>query len=385
MLEKTDLIKVTGFEPLYRYIAPSPIGQPRVRRAGNCVDSLKSQKNREVFMNWKMTRRTTMGSFFCGILISGLAVASVNADSHQSPEPLGIAMENYDYPHPVDFLDLKIQGKRARMAYMDVRPSEESNDQAVMLMHGKNFFGAYWKKTIAHLADQGYRVVVPDQIGFGKSSKPNIHYSFQLLAQNSKQLLEKLEVDEVAVVGHSMGGMLATRFALMYPERTSHLILENPIGLEDYRRKVDFQSIEETYKKILNYTKEGLIEYHKSYYAEWKEAYRRFPMIHYRWTLSGEYPRLAWASALTYEMIYTQPVVHQLPDVKVPTLLVIGQEDRTSLGSGPNLGQYPELGKKAAEAIPDATLVELDGIGHLPHLEATDHFHQALTAFIQPD
>lgn len=305
-------------------------------------------------------------------------------------EPLGIAMENYPYPYPVQYFDFEIEEIDVRMAYMDVKPSGTPNGETVVLFHGKNFFGAYWEDTINFLRENGYRVVVPDQIGFGKSSKPDIHYSFHLLAQNTKRLLNQLGVQNATIVGHSMGGMLATRFALMYPVTTTHLVLENPIGLEDYRLKVPFKTIEAAYEGLLKRSEDGIRNYFKTYFVEWDESYERFVQVHYRWTLSGEYPRMAWSMAATYEMVYTQPVVHEFPYVKVPTLLVIGQEDRTTLGRGDvdpevlqTLGQYPELGKKTADAIPNSKLVELDNVGHIPHLSAQDDFHQALLDYIE--
>lgn len=326
-------------------------------------------------------------SYLFSLLLILLFTGIVGAQS--APEPLGIAMENYVYPYPVQFKSLTIEGQPLRMAYMDVAPVGSANGRTVVLMHGKNFFGAYWKETIAFLAANGFRVVVPDQIGFGKSSKPDIHYSFHLLAKNTRELLDDLGIEQAAVVGHSMGGMLATRFALMYPEFTSALILENPIGLEDYRLKVPYTPLARAFKNILGYTESGLRSYHKTYYAEWREAYDEYVMVHYRWTLSGEYPRLAWASALTFEMVYTQPVVYEFPLVQVPTLLIIGQEDRTTLGRGQvsdevlaTLGQYPELGRKTAKAIPDATLIELEQVGHIPHFEVTERFHRELLTFL---
>lgn len=311
----------------------------------------------------------------------------------QSAEPLGIAMEGYKYPYPVSYLSLNIEGQDVRMAYMDVPPAtaapEKPNNQTVVLFHGKNFFGVYWQKTIQALSAAGYRVVVPDQIGFGKSSKPNIHYSFHLLSEHTKQLLDTLGVEQIHLVGHSMGGMLAVRFALMYPQTVTKLILENPIGLEDYRRKVPYRSVRDQYENILNYTLKSIRSYHETYYADWKPAYDEYVQVHYRWTLSGEYPRLAWASALTFEMIYTQPIVYELPQLTMPTLLVIGQEDRTTLGRGivseeilQTLGQYPELGEEADFTIPQSTLVELEGVGHIPHLEAANQFHATLINFL---
>src|ERR1044072_8731232 len=74
-------------------------------------------------------------------------------------EPLGIALENYPYPFPVQFLHFTVQGQDVSMAYMDIRPGAQSNGKTVLLLHGKNFFGAYWDKTIRYLASKGYRVV----------------------------------------------------------------------------------------------------------------------------------------------------------------------------------------------------------------------------------
>ena len=92
--------------------------------------------------------------------------------------PLGIAMEEFSYPHPVKYLPLEIEGEPVRMAYMDVQTiffdTWAPLDNVVVLLHGKNFYGSYWENTINALAAQGYRVIVPDQIGFGKSSKPDI-------------------------------------------------------------------------------------------------------------------------------------------------------------------------------------------------------------------
>jgi len=309
-------------------------------------------------------------------------------------EPLGLALEGYEYPHPVHYLDLEIQNQVLTMAYMDVKP-DDPNGRTVMLMHGKNFCGAYWGTTINALTEAGYRVVVPDQIGFGKSSKPDtLHYSFHLLASNTKKVLEHIGVDRTTVLGHSMGGMLATRFTLMYPETAEHLVLVNPIGLEDWKVKVPYQPVEWWYERELKKTLEGLKSYQREnyYHGTWKDSYEPWAELLYRWTLSPDFRRLAWNNALTYDMVFTQPVVYEFPNVQAPTLLIIGQLDRTALGKGlvskevaATMGRYPELGKATAEAIPDATLVELEGVGHAPHLEVFDRFRDELLDFLEDE
>jgi pimeloyl-ACP methyl ester carboxylesterase len=134
---------------------------------------------------------------------------------------LGICLEEYAYPHPIRFMPVQNDLQTLAMAYMDVPPQSEANGKTVVLMHGKAFGGYYFEHVIQALAAAGYRVVVPDQIGWGKSSKPDIHYSFHLLAANTAALLDHLGVEKVAVLGHSTGGMTATRFTLMDPDRVT--------------------------------------------------------------------------------------------------------------------------------------------------------------------
>lgn len=304
---------------------------------------------------------------------------------------MGIAMETWAYPYEVKYFSFEIEKEHVRMAYMDVAPASSANGKTVLLFHGKNFYASYWENTIKFLTGAGYRVIAADQIGFGKSSKPDIAYSFDLLAANTVQLLDSLSISKVAVIGHSMGGMLAVRFARSYPERTTHLILENPIGLEDYRFAIPPQTTSKLYEKELNQTDPAKIrEFLKKYFVEWKpEAYEKFVEVRTRITLGGEYPRWAKSSALTYQMIYQQPVRHEFALIKVSTLLVIGQADRTVVGGETvsesvraTLGQYPKLGKEAARDIAGSKLVEISNVGHIPHLEAAETFHKELLNFI---
>lgn len=275
------------------------------------------------------------------------------------------------------------------MAYMDVEPAK-SNGETVVLLHGKNFNGFYWKDVIAFLSDNGYRVVVPDQVGWGLSDKPDIHYSFHLLAHNTKRLLDSLGIKQAHVIGHSMGGMLATRFALMYPETVDKLIYENPIGLEDYKTFVPYRTVEEQYAGELKATYESLKNYQKSYYPQWKPEYEPYVAAQYEALRYPDFQQATWASALAYQMIYEQPVVYEFRRISQPTLIIMGQEDRTVVGK--NLlskeeaarhGQYPQLGKMLQQQIKGSRLVELKGIGHIPHIQALPQFRQALLAFLK--
>ncbi|TKC12963.1 alpha/beta hydrolase [Pedobacter polaris] len=304
----------------------------------------------------------------------------------QKQDTLSITLENVKYVYPVRFLNITDEGQDLRMAYMDVAPTAKNNGRSVMLFHGKNFGGYYWTNVIKALSAEGYRVIVPDQIGFGKSSKAFIHYSFHQLAAWNKQLLDSLGVQKASVLGHSMGGMLAVRFALLYPDRTEKLLLENPIGLEDYRKFVPYINTEQQYKTELKSTAESIKKYYQnSYFTAWKPEYDELVRIAAGVTFSADYPRWAKVAAMTFTMIYEQPVVHEFVNIKVPTVLFIGREDKTIVGKGllspseqAKHGQYKVLGKETAAKIPGAKLIEFENCGHIPHLEIPNEFLVAL-------
>lgn len=326
------------------------------------------------------------------LFMGSLLMASVAGAQAPSVKPLDIDLTDYQYPYPVQFITLTIQGETLKMAYMDVKPANP-NGHVIMLLHGKNFNGAYWGQTAGVLAENGYRVIIPDQVGFGKSSKPlHMQYSFQLLCQDTKAILDSLGIQKIYLLGHSMGGMVATRFALMYPETVEKFILENPIGLEDWKAKVPYQSIDVWYQSELkqNYNSFKQYEEESYYHGTWKPEYDKLLEPEVGWTLSKDYNRIAWNSALTYDMIFTQPVCYEFENIKAPTLLIIGQLDRTAMGKNlvsenvrKTLGNYPVLGKLTHEKIKGSKLVELNGLGHVPHIEAFDRFIQPLLEFLK--
>ena len=315
--------------------------------------------------------------------------ASQPAAPRKPMQPIGIGLEEIEYPYPVRFFDLTIEGQQLRMAYMDVPPSAAANGKTVVLLHGKSFSGNYWAHMIATLTAQGYRVIVPDQIGFGKSAKPDIRYNFDLLARNTKMLLDSLGVSRAAIVGHSFGGMLAVYFARDYPETTAVLALENPIGLEDYRSAIPPQPIEALVKTEMSQTPESYRAFMAAFFVGWPETAQQYVDIFSGVLLSAEYPRWARASALNYDMIFNEPIRHEYHLLKMPVLLTIGQNDRSvffrryaSPEAIKPLGNWPELGRQAAKDIPDAKLVEIDDAGHLPHIEQPEQTEAALTAFL---
>ncbi|WP_447555594.1 alpha/beta fold hydrolase [Vreelandella sp. EE22] len=337
-----------------------------------------------------MIRPLFTRTFLASAVGAALAIGTIGSATADDAPTFDGELSGFEYAYPVERFEFESQGQQMQMAYLDVQPEEGNvNGRTLVLMHGKNFCAGTWEATIEALVEEGYRVIAPDQIGFCKSTKP-LHYqfSFHQLAHNTQALLDELGVDEVTVMGHSMGGMLATRFALMYPEHTEQLVMVNPIGLEDWKALgVPYQSIDEGYESELETNAEGIRDYQQStYYVDtWEPEYDRWVEM-----LAGMYEGedgelVAWNQALTSDMVFTQPVVHEFGDLEVPTLLLIGEQDNTAIGKGrapedvqDTLGRYDELGERTRDAIPEATLVAFSDLGHSPQIQAPERFHEEL-------
>jgi pimeloyl-ACP methyl ester carboxylesterase len=304
----------------------------------------------------------------------------------------GPELQGFAYPAPVQRFTFTSQGDALQMAFMDVHPAHP-NGRTIVLLHGKNFCGATWEASMTALSQAGYRVVVPDQIGFCKSSKPaHYQFSFEQLAANTNALLHSIGVQHATIMGHSTGGMLAIRYALMFPGEVDQLVLVDPIGLEDWQAKgVPWVSIDRWYDNERKTTADSIRRYEQStYYAgRWRPQYQRWVDM-----LAGMYrgpggDAVAWDSALLYDMIIDQPVVYDLGRLKPPTLLIVGDKDTTAIGkqfASPQvqatIGHYPELAKAAARTIPHATLIEFPDFGHAPQIQDPDAFHKALLGWL---
>lgn len=312
-----------------------------------------------------------------------LGLSSTLGPAHADPN-----LADFSYPYEVKRFDFTSQQQPLSMAYMDIGP-QTPNGRTIVLLHGKNFCGATWEQAIKPLQQAGYRVIVPDQIGFCKSTKPQ-GYQFGLhqLAANTHALLASLMAEKPIILGHSMGGMLAMRYALMYPQDLSGLVLVNPIGLEDWKAEgVPAVTVDQLYQGELKTSADTIKRYQLTTYydGQWKPEYDRWVNM-----LAGMYQgegkeRVAWNQALTSDMVFMQPVIHEVQNIKVPTLLLIGERDTTAIGKdrapadvAQRLGRYGELGPRVRDRIPGARLVSFPDLGHSPQVQAPDIFNKAL-------
>jgi pimeloyl-ACP methyl ester carboxylesterase len=300
-------------------------------------------------------------------------------------KPGSITCEECPYPFPSSYLPLTLYGQDVRISFMDVAPTAAPNGHTVMIFHGNNFGGFYFGNIIEALRKEGFRVIVPDQIGYGRSSKPIIPYSFNDHARNSRAILQSLKIDKVMLVGHSMGGMLATRFTTQYPAVVERLLIYNPIGLSDGRYARPAGSIDDQYKNALGATfqsvRASLMRYVAHNPAAWTPEFESYARLRYSWTLGADWPRLAMVQTLTSNVISADPVVYDWPHIKVPTLAFGGAEDVLP-GSAK---VFQDRMKVLVDTIPNGNgkLHLIPGLGHVPHLEDAAKTLPPLVAFLK--
>lgn len=324
-----------------------------------------------------------MYKFLIATYLLFLSIASLHAqDASTTVLSFDKELTNYTYPYPVYEYTLRSQNQNLIMRYMDI--GDRQSEKVVVLLHGKNFSGYYWQQVAKDLAKLNYRVIIPDQIGFGKSSKPNHYqYSFTQLALNTQSLLQPLNINKYSVVGHSMGGMLAITMTYLYEAEIEKLVLINPIGLETYLDHVQYKDTDFFYKRELDKTIDKARNYQrKNYYdGKWSDEYEALLTPLKGWLNGPDWQQIAWNNALTYNPIFTEDTLSKLSKVTVPSYFIIGTRDKTGPGRGwkkegtkYQLGQYETLGKDAAKQAKNSTLLELKGLGHMPHIENYSKF-----------
>lgn len=291
-------------------------------------------------------------------------------------------LSGFEYPFNVKRFKFSSQKQSLQMSFGDL--GAKDSKKVAVLLHGKNFAGFYFDKIAKELVAKGYRVIIPDQIGFGKSSKPkNYQFSFQQLALNTRKLLAHLNIDQYTLVGHSMGGMLSVHLSVMSP-KVKKLILVNPIGLEDYLRFVEYQDPEFFYEKEVAKTVDMFRNYQKKNYydGKWSDSYEDLLEPFKGWRKGPDWELVAWNNALTYEPIFGDEIVSKIPLLKIKTHLILGTRDRTGPGRGwkkpgvdKKLGLYQNLGNEIKALNPkNIKLIELKGLGHMPQFEDYEAF-----------
>jgi pimeloyl-ACP methyl ester carboxylesterase len=287
--------------------------------------------------------------------------------------PVSINLEEIPYPYPVQFLHRNLYGQDVRIAYMDAPPTAAANGRTIVLLHGSSYYSWYWEQTMQALTAAGYRVVAIDRLGWGRSSKPIIPFDVNLHASNVIAILDHLGIGQVVMAGHSLGGRLASSYAHIYPERVTHVIMVNPIALNDAERgRAWSEPSAGAAEPDLQAHYAANLRQEQNRYVTWHPDYLEHVRVRYGHALSGDFHRLNLVRAMNNHLT-ALPVDTFWPKIVAPTLLVGGAED------GPN---YREATRRAVDLLPNGTLTLFPNVGHNPHLESPDLLHREILRFL---
>ncbi len=330
--------------------------------------------------NWTLSASIALVLSFWGIANASEGTnwpAQPPAEAPADWGPVSANFEEIPYPYPVHFLELNRFDQDMRMAYMDIPPTGRPNGQTVFWQHGMNFYSEAYTPTLKKLSAEGFRVLAVDRIGYGKSSKPIIPYNFNFVAANMKALLDELDIEEVAIVGHSMGGMVVSRFAMLYPDITTHVVMVNQIGLTDQRQGRPWSDPYAGGVGTSSYR--SILAGHRRYFPkEWPPAHLEFVRRQYGQTMSGEWPRLSMVRRLQGGMLYNDPVVYDWQHIDSKALVLAGEEDGLA-------ANFVELAHNVNNQLQNSTILLYPGIGHAPQIEIPDQFHADLIRFLRSD
>lgn len=264
----------------------------------------------------------------------------------------------------------------------DLSYLDSGDGDVVLFIHGILGSQRNWSHLVDRI-DDTQRVIVPDLFGHGESAKPMGDYSLSSHAATLRDLLDRLEVDQVTLVGHSLGGGIAMQFFYLFPERVSRLVLvssgglgrevspllrvatlpgaQTVLGLVASRWMTDrLRTLGETASRVG--WKPG---------ADVAATWRGFTSLA---DLESRRAFLATTRAVVDVRGQTVSAHDRLNDVEPPpTLVVWGSRDRI-------IPAWHAL--KAQESVPGIRVELFEGAGHYPHLDDPERFADLLREFV---
>lgn len=240
------------------------------------------------------------------------------------------------------------------------------NGLPVLCLHGWPDSWRSYETMLPHLPAT-LRVVVPSLRGFGDSSRLEIGYRPTDFAADLRALMDALGIMRAVIVGHSMGGVIALRFALAHPERVAGLALIGGFpGLKDHAFAHDM------WNQAIGALEEPI---DPGFVQEFQESTLNLPVarsfVNMLVAESLKAPARVWRAA--FRGLLEEDLSGELRDVTAPTFLMWGDQDGLVDRDTQDL---------LAARIADAHLVVYRGCGHSPHWERPDRLAADLTAFV---
>jgi pimeloyl-ACP methyl ester carboxylesterase len=232
----------------------------------------------------------------------------------------------------------------------------------LLILHGWNGCSDSWVKVQKLLSNKGFRVIVPDHPGFGKSKTPSAPWGVSEYSNYVLNFIEKIKLQNFFVLGHSFGGAIAIKLAANHPEKINGLILCDSLGIKP---KIDFFSKPFLITLIKNAL---LTPKHLIRFLDWAVN------LFYVSSRHKDYPKAEDTMKETIKKILDEDLLPDLSGIIVRTLIVWGGDDRI-------------VPLRCAlifnEVIEDSELEVLPKIGHSLHLEAPEKLAEIVWRFLK--
>jgi 2-hydroxy-6-oxonona-2,4-dienedioate hydrolase len=243
---------------------------------------------------------------------------------------------------------------------------EAGTGPTVILLHGLGGSTQMWAYNIGPLAER-FHVIVPDQIGFGKSDKPHVNYRVRTYVDFLDQLCKQLKIERASLVGNSMGGWIAAAFTIAFPERVERLVLEDAAGYAppkdlDYRTLYQLNpSTREGMKELV-----GKVFYNKALTSDMAID----QSLAYRMSAGDGYT----INSIIDSVIRGEDFIdNKVRAIKQPTLIAWGRQD----------GLIPlSDGERFKKDITNSSLIVFEECGHVPNVEKAAEFNAAVLKFL---
>jgi pimeloyl-ACP methyl ester carboxylesterase len=249
---------------------------------------------------------------------------------------------------------------------------EAGRGAPVILLHGSGGEGARWMPTMQGLAPS-FRVIAPDQIGWGASDKPLTIYHGGVFAEFLARFMREIGVPKAALVGQSMGAGVALQMAVRYPQMVERMVLVNGGGFtspNDPRAPApDWHARQIANAGTLAESREYLEKMYYNHNLISDELVEHNLILRLRSAYTAESVQTANARGLG------QLTEDEVRGIKLPTLLVWGAHDKLS---------PPANADKLNAAIAGSRKLLIDKAGHYPFIEHPDQFNAAVREFLKP-
>lgn len=244
--------------------------------------------------------------------------------------------------------------------------AEAGSGPTVILLHGLGGSWQAWQLNIAPLAEK-FHVVVPDQIGFGKSDKPLANYRIRTYVDFLDQFCKQLKIERASLVGNSMGGWVAAMFAASFPDRVDKLVLVDAGG---YAPPKGFDT--RAYYGLNPTTREGMkVLLARVFYNKFLQSDAMVEQSIAARLAAGDGYTI---NSITESIIRGEDLLDDLvKTIKRPTLIIWGRQD----------GLVPLAdGERFNREIAGSKLVVIDQCGHVPNFEKAAEFNAATLKFL---